>query len=238
MHTAAGAAGVVISLLFALEFLIPNITSVKTLSTESYLILAAWSILGFLYFRMILHRDHERRFGRSIVAWVILLGLIIFTSSIWMRQTTEQAIEAAMAPAGGAAAGAALEKTNRVFLTSMVIQMVLIVGALLILFDISSFIQKRQKQVEVEKALAEDASRAKTSFLSNMSHEIRTPMNAIIGLDSIALRNPDLQPQTRDQLEKIGASARHLLGLINDILDMSRIESGRMVLKKRGVFLP
>ena len=64
-----------------------------------------------------------------------------------------------------------------------------------------------------------------------MSHEIRTPMNAIIGLDSIALRNPDLSPETRDQLEKIGASAKHLLGLINDILDMSRIESGRMVLK-------
>ena len=74
-------------------------------------------------------------------------------------------------------------------------------------------------------------SRAKTSFLSNMSHEIRTPMNAIIGLQSIALRDPELTPGTRDNLEKIGASANHLLGLINDILDMSRIESGRMGLK-------
>jgi len=64
-----------------------------------------------------------------------------------------------------------------------------------------------------------------------MSHEIRTPMNAIIGLDNIALKDPDLPPKTREQLEKIGASAKHLLGLINDILDMSRIESGRMVLK-------
>ena len=70
-----------------------------------------------------------------------------------------------------------------------------------------------------------------------MSHEIRTPMNAIIGLDSIALRNPNLQPQTREQLEKIGASARHLLGLINDILDMSRIESGRMVLKSEEFYI-
>ena len=78
---------------------------------------------------------------------------------------------------------------------------------------------------------AEEASRAKTVFLSNMSHEIRTPMNAIIGLDNIALRDPDLPPRTREHLEKIGASANHLLGLINDILDMSRIESGRMVLK-------
>ena len=78
---------------------------------------------------------------------------------------------------------------------------------------------------------AEEASRAKTTFLSNMSHEIRTPMNAIIGLDSLALNEPDISDKTRDYLEKIGDSARHLLGLINDILDMSRIESGRMIIK-------
>ncbi len=80
--------------------------------------------------------------------------------------------------------------------------------------------------------LAEEASRAKTAFLSNMSHEIRTPMNAIIGLDTLALHDESLTPQTREYLEKIGGSARHLLGLINDILDMSRIESGRVVLRK------
>ena len=79
---------------------------------------------------------------------------------------------------------------------------------------------------------AEDANQAKTSFLSSMSHEMRTPMNAIIGLDNIALRDPNISPSTRDELEKIGSSARHLLALINDILDMSRIESGRMVLKE------
>jgi len=78
---------------------------------------------------------------------------------------------------------------------------------------------------------AEHANRAKTAFLSNMSHEIRTPMNAIIGLDNIALNNPDLPAQTREQLEKISDSAQHLLRIINDILDMSRIESGRMTIK-------
>ena len=78
---------------------------------------------------------------------------------------------------------------------------------------------------------AMEASKAKTAFLSNMSHEIRTPMNAIIGLDSIALNDPDISAQTREYLEKIGISANHLLALINDILDMSRIESGKMSLK-------
>ena len=81
-------------------------------------------------------------------------------------------------------------------------------------------------------ASAEEANKAKTSFLSSMSHEIRTPMNAIIGLDTLALRDETLSGQTRDYLEKIGGSAKHLLNLINDILDMSRIESGRMVLRR------
>ncbi|MBO6038960.1 MAG: response regulator [Acidaminococcaceae bacterium] len=85
-------------------------------------------------------------------------------------------------------------------------------------------------------ATAEQANRAKTAFLSSMSHEIRTPMNAIIGLDNIALSDPDLSPKTRESLEKIGASAHHLLNIINDILDMSRIESGRMIIRNEEFF--
>lgn len=80
-------------------------------------------------------------------------------------------------------------------------------------------------------ASSEQANKAKTAFLSNMSHEIRTPMNAIIGLDNIALNDPDTPEKTKEYLRKIGTSAEHLLNLINDILDMSRIESGRMILK-------
>ena len=91
---------------------------------------------------------------------------------------------------------------------------------------------EQQRALAEALAAAEDANRAKTAFLSNMSHEIRTPMNAIIGLDSLALRRESIDDETREYLEKIGASAKHLLGLINDILDMSRIESGRLVLRR------
>ncbi|MBR2675959.1 MAG: response regulator [Solobacterium sp.] len=87
-------------------------------------------------------------------------------------------------------------------------------------------------------ATAEEANKAKTVFLSNMSHEIRTPMNAIIGLDNIALNDPTISDTTRDYLEQIDASAEHLLNLINDILDMSRIESGRMILKNEEFSFP
>ncbi len=98
--------------------------------------------------------------------------------------------------------------------------------------ELNTTLSDSQQKLKEALAASEQASRAKTSFLSNMSHEIRTPMNAIIGLDSIALRDQDLAPHTREQLEKIGSSAKHLLGIINDILDMSRIESGRMALKE------
>ena len=89
----------------------------------------------------------------------------------------------------------------------------------------------RNEQLKEALEEAKQASVAKTAFLSRMSHEIRTPMNAIIGLDTIALQEADLEPGMKDNLEKIGKSAKYLLSLINDILDMSRIESGRMVLK-------
>ena len=87
-------------------------------------------------------------------------------------------------------------------------------------------------------ASADQANKAKTAFLSNMSHEIRTPMNAIIGLDSIALNDPDISDKTREYLTKIGDSADHLLSLINDILDMSRIESGRIGIKNEEFSFP
>ncbi len=84
----------------------------------------------------------------------------------------------------------------------------------------------QQESLSVALEEANQTNKAKTAFLSNMSHEIRTPMNAIIGLDKIALSDPDLPEKTREYLEKIGLSAQHLLSIINDILDMSRIESG------------
>ena len=80
-------------------------------------------------------------------------------------------------------------------------------------------------------AAAEQANLAKTAFLSNMSHEIRTPMNAIIGLNSIAMKEEGLPDSTREYLRKIDSSATHLLSIINDILDMSRIESGKVIVK-------
>ena len=88
-------------------------------------------------------------------------------------------------------------------------------------------------QAELQEALAEAerANRAKTAFLSNMSHEIRTPMNAVIGFNDLAMNDPTASESIKEYLQKIQISAKHLLGIINDILDMSRIESGKMFIK-------
>ena len=103
----------------------------------------------------------------------------------------------------------------------------------------------RNTNITMEKAIleerlvkAENAERAKTMFLSNMSHDIRTPMNAIIGYTTLAAANVEDTPRVKDYLSKILSSGNHLLSLINDILDMSRIESGRVDIEETECSLP
>lgn len=91
--------------------------------------------------------------------------------------------------------------------------------------------ERRSKQaIEHALAAAERANRAKSEFLSNMSHDIRTPMNAIVGMTRIALDNMENARQVQDCLQKIDISGKHLLSLINNVLDMSKIEAGKMVI--------
>ena len=97
--------------------------------------------------------------------------------------------------------------------------------------------EQAQRRAEEAQKEAEHANRAKSEFLSNMSHDIRTPMNGIVGMTAIATANIDDREQVKNCLKKITLSSRHLLGLINDVLDMSKIESGKMVLNMEPVSL-
>lgn len=98
--------------------------------------------------------------------------------------------------------------------------------------------EERRKVLQDALAAAEHANRAKTTFLNNMSHDIRTPMNAIIGFTALAAAHIDNQKQVADYLRKISVSSEHLLSLINDVLDMSRIESGKVTIEERETHLP
>lgn len=97
---------------------------------------------------------------------------------------------------------------------------------------------ERRKILQDALAAAEHANKAKTTFLNNMSHDIRTPMNAIIGFTALAAAHIDNKKQVADYLGKISVSSEHLLSLINDVLDMSRIESGKVKIEERETHLP
>ena len=113
--------------------------------------------------------------------------------------------------------------------------------AMVVSKDITEQVSKQREQTRaLQDALmqAQHANQAKTTFLSNMSHDIRTPMNAIIGFATIAASHMDRTDQVRDCLQKILSSSNHLLGLINDILDMSRIESGKLQIHNQECNIP
>ena len=129
--------------------------------------------------------------------------------------------------------GATRVKRFRVFYISRELERVCVART-----DVTDVVLKEQRQKEELAAAlvaAEQANAAKSDFLSRMSHEIRTPMNAIIGMSTIAAQSIGDDEQVEDCISKIGISSRFLLSLINDILDMSRIESGKMLLKSEKI---
>ena len=104
--------------------------------------------------------------------------------------------------------------------------------------ELNSKLKESHKELETALLRAESANSAKTTFLNNMSHDIRTPMNAIIGFTSLAASHVDNKAKVKEYLSKISTSSEHLLSLINDILDMSRIESGKVKIDENPLNLP
>ena len=242
-----GIAGMALMVVFVLLLLIPGLLPFHAMETESYFLFIVWSVLGLVYFRILIRRDVKRVYGQRIVVWILLLVLVMFASMMWVSRATENAANDAVQkifeyheshPADDSDVAvreervAFLQEQAKAISDSNTMYSVVSLGLFLIVITMMLNNYRDTQKLGEKLTSAEEASRAKTSFLSSMSHEIRTPMNAIIGLDTLALKNENLDEETREYLEKIGGSARHLLSLINDILDMSRIESGRVILHR------
>lgn len=251
-YMVTGGIGIVLSVVFTCYFLIPNFWSASKMAPASYLILIAWSILGFIFFHYVFRRDEQRRFGKSTVVWIVLLFLVFFVTMLWFRETSQEVSEQVLVDLNSynemelAEHGIMLNDTerkdseyfteskmqqiNHSMQQNSMIQMGIILFALFIMFNIYNAMHKRHEEMEVQKLAAEESNKAKSTFLSNMSHDIRTPMNAIIGYTKITMGLQNLPTEAEDYLKKIDSSSKHLLSLINDVLDMSRIESGKMEL--------
>ncbi len=126
---------------------------------------------------------------------------------------------------------------QQTFLVSSICCLVILLTLLLIFLKYSKMNHAQLEELATARQMAEEASKSKSEFLSNMSHDIRTPMNAIVGMTAIALKNIGDPARVENCLKKIALSSRHLLGLINDVLDMSKIESGKMTLSVELVSL-
>lgn len=217
-----GILGTIVSFIILGLLLIPNVFADNTLSTESYLILTIWSLLGIVYYWYIFSKDTEHRFGKSTVMWLMMLLLLFFCSSVWLRLFTETNLSQEYSIHDNI-----IKEALR---TSSFIQFVVISIALFIIFILFKIVIDRQKEADKLANMAKEHNKAKSIFLSNISHDIRTPMNAIIGMTDILLHD-DLPKHSREYVLDIKNAGERLLSTLNDVLDFSKIESGNVSLE-------
>ena len=218
-HIAGGAVGTLTSAFTFILLLIPNILTEDVLASESYFMLSIWSLVGITFYWYIFKRDINSNFGYSSIMWITMLFILFFALGMWLRLSTRQQIEKAigMNPA-----------INIVLIRNNLIQIFVFGLALITLFNLFSTVLHREKELNYKVIQAEERIKAKTDFLSNMSHDIRTPMNAIIGYTDLALLDAHNTELVHEYLEDIKTSGNYLLSLINNILEMSKIEKGKL----------
>ncbi|MBE6014202.1 MAG: amino acid permease [Lachnospiraceae bacterium] len=225
----SGVCGVISAVFVVGGLLLPNLFTENILAKESYLILAGWSFLGLVFYWRIFKKDRAHRYGKSTIMWMVTLFVLFFSINVWARLELAEKVDILFQES-------AVLLDVPIILSSLV-QLLIVGVAMIILFKLFSIMLKRERELDNEIAVVAAQNKAKTQFLSNMSHDIRTPMNAIVGFTDLALINPSDEESVKAYLEKIKASGAHLLSLINDVLDMSRIESGKVELVPEPVNL-
>ena len=241
-----GVIGIIISIAIIVYFLF---FSSGAIQTETYFILACWAILGFAFFYYVFNHDGMQRFGKSAVAWVGLMLFVFLISFAWIKQSDadvtrktvnivetyyEDEIEGEKTEAFYQAESFAethIMKVGRIHTRNSFIQFCMNLISLVFLFSIYNTMNKREKKLELQKMRAEESSRAKTRFLFNMSHDIRTPLNTILGFTRVMMNDEKTRDEDRQYAEKIDIAGKQLLGIIDDVLEMSSAEDGKIVLR-------
>ena len=211
-----GTLGALITCCFAVVQMIPRVTVFETMGPESFLMLSIWCLLGFVfYWKTMIQTTLDEHAGYHMSS-TVLFSLLLYSALMWFTLTIVEA--------------PTTNELHGMILRNAVILLVVVLTGLVVMVYVQRVLNERQDELKHEMIRAEESSRAKSRFLFNMSHDIRTPLNAIIGLTTLA-REPGVSSTEKDAyLEKIEGSGQQLLGIINDVLDMSRIESGKMEL--------
>ena len=211
-----GILGAFITAAFAVVQLVPGITALETMRPEAFLMLSAWCLVGFVFYWRTMSRSALTEYGGAFVSSTVLFALLLYTVIMWF-------IKELMSAEGDPA-------VQHIIVRNGVILLIITFSGMSVMFYLQNVLRSRHNELEREKIHAQESSRAKSQFLFSMSHDIRTPMNAIIGFTNLA-RGENVTAAEKDvYLEKIDRSGQQLLGIINDVLDMSRIESGKMEL--------
>ena len=243
VSAATGLVGLVFSAAIAFVFLLPVFSA--TMGTVSYLVLVLWCIAGLVFFLLIFRREGSRRFGRSSVVWVSLFLVILALSHLWTRQMAGEAMRDAYediaeshdsacrrnSPDGAPpTCGMSWKEDLRrdlgvvrsTIIRNSVVQSGLNVLAIALMIAVYVILRRRELDMEREKA------KAKSFFFSTVSHDIRTPLNAIIGFSEMLKSGFSTEEERVQAVDSIIASGKTLLGLVNDVLDLSKLESGKM----------
>jgi len=216
-----GAAGLILSIVFLIAQLIPRISTIETMAADSYLLLSIWCLIGFAFYWRAMNANTGDAQVYESVTVSALFFLLIFSSVIWYAKL--------MSGRGGTGSEAIAQSAMFVALISL---------GLFVMLMIHTRLKDRQMELDRERIRAIENSEAKSNFLFSMSHDIRTPMNAILGYAYLALQKETAEPQRLEYLRKIESSGNQLLGIINDVLDMGQIESGRLDMFREPVNLP
>ena len=241
LGSAMGISGLLLSGGICILFILPNYFSGSMMATESYLILVLWCILGFVFYRFLFGRDQDHRFGHSTVVWITLLVMIFVMSHMWLRQASVDTTKRSFSELSdfhernclarmdvGSDNGwhdnmtHQLDSVNSSLFHVGLIQTGLMAVSLAIMFSLYAMLRRRERRLEHEKSMS------KSYFFSTVSHDIRTPLNAIVGFSEMLKAGFETEVEREQALDSILVSGRTLLGLINDVLDLSKLESGKM----------